>query len=112
MSEESAPKITETIKEIDPKRVEAGKRLAAISNAAKERKMRDKIESENSNNDFNINYGLVFGVIGTAVAIASLYYRRETLRPVIINRVEQGKEPKHVESRGIARRGTGGPGPS
>ena len=56
MSEESAPKITATKKEKDPKRVEAGKRLPAISKAAKERKMRDKIESENSNNDFNINY--------------------------------------------------------
>ena len=50
--------------------------------------------------EFNINYGLVFGFIGTAVAIASLYYRREeykreTLKPVVINRVEQEKEPKH-----------------
>ena len=38
-----------------------------------------------------------------AVAIASLYYRREeykreTLKPVVINRVEQEKEPKHVET--------------
>ena len=102
MSEET-PKITTTKKEKDPKRVEAGKRLAAISKAAKERKLREKIESENSNNDFNINYGLVFGFIATAVAITSLYYRREeykreTLKPVVINRVEQEKEPNHVET--------------
>lgn len=100
---EETPKITKEKKEKDPKRVEAGKRLAAICKAAKEKKMRDKIESENSNNDFNINYGLVFGFIGTAVAIASLFYRREeykreTLKPVVINRVEQEKEPKHVET--------------
>ena len=100
---EVAPKITKEKKEKDPKRVEAGKRLAAISKATKEKKMPDKIESENSNNDLNINYGLVFGFIGTAVAIASLYYRREeykreTLKPVVINRVEQEKEPKHVET--------------
>ena len=104
MSEETAPKITATKKEKDPKGVEAGKRLAAISKAAKERKMRDKIESENSNNDFNINYGLVFGFIGTAVAIVSLYYRREefkreTLQPVIINGVEPEKEPIHLEPK-------------
>ena len=74
---EVVPKITKETKEKDPKRVEAGKRCAAISKAAKERKMREKIVSENSNNDFNINYGLVFGFIGTAVAIVSLYYRRE-----------------------------------
>ena len=65
--------------------------------------MWDKIESENSNGDFNINYCLVFAFIRTAVAIASLYYRREeykreTLKPVVINRVEQEKEPNHVET--------------
>ena len=100
---EETPKITIEKKEKDPKRIEAGKRLAAISKAAKERKMLDKIESENSNGDFNINYGLVFNFIGTAVAIASLYYKREeykrdTLQPVVINRVEQEKEPNHVET--------------
>ena len=42
----TAPKITATKKEKDPNRVEAGRRLAAISKAAKEKKMRDKIESE------------------------------------------------------------------
>ena len=43
---EDSPKITTTKKEKDPKRVEAGKRLAAISKAARERKMRDKIQSK------------------------------------------------------------------
>ena len=48
---EDSPKIT-TKKEKDPKRVEAGKRLAAISKAAREKKIRAKIESErNQGND-------------------------------------------------------------
>ena len=100
---EVAPKITKEKKEKDPKRVEAGKRLAAISKATKEKKMPDKIESENSNNDLNINYGLVFGFIGTAVAIASLYYKREeykreVLQPVTI-KMEPEKEPIQVEPK-------------
>ena len=80
---EDALKIIKEKKEKDPKRIEAGKRLASISKAAEERKMREKIESENSNGDFNINYGLVFGFTGTAVAIAPLYYKREYKRKVL-----------------------------
>ena len=80
--------------------------MTAISKAAKERKIRDKIESENTANDFSINYGLVFGFIGTAVAIASLYYKREefkrkesvreTIKPVTIKE-EPKKEPEDGE---------------
>ena len=89
-------------KENDLKRVEAGKRLAAISKAAKERKMRDKIESENVCSDYGINYGLVFGFIGTVVAIASLYYKREEfkreeLQAVTVNRVEPEKTSVNIE---------------
>ena len=75
---EKVEKIT-TKKEKDPKRVEARKRLAAISKASKERKMRDKIEAEkkDSDGDFSINYVLLFGAIGTAVAIASLLYKKK-----------------------------------
>ena len=65
--------------------------------------MREKIESENSNGDFNINYGLVFGFIGTAVAIASLYYnreeyKREDLQPVTI-KMKPEKEPINIEPK-------------
>ena len=100
---EDAPKITKEKKEKDPNRLETGNPLAAISKAAKERKMREKIESENSNGDFNINYGLVFGFIGMAVAIASLYckreeYKREVLQPVTI-KMESEKEPIQVEPK-------------
>ena len=76
-----APKITATKKEKDLKRVETGKRLASISNVAKERKMRVKILSEsnqeNGSGDTGINYSLVFGFIGTAAAIGSFYYTRK-----------------------------------
>ena len=74
-------KIT-TKKEKDLKRVEAGKRLAAVSKAAKERKMRAKIESERnqengSGDNSGINYGLLFGFIGAVTAIGSFYYTRK-----------------------------------
>ena len=84
-----------TKKEKDPERVEAGKRLAAISKASKERKMRDKIESEKKagDGDFSINYGLLFGAIGTAVAIASLYYTRKDYERETINHEVVKEEP-------------------
>ena len=58
--EENAPKITAVKKEKDPNRVEAGKHFAAISKSAKEKKMREKIESEQNNSSVggfgDINY--------------------------------------------------------
>ena len=102
MSEES-PKITAIKKEKDPKRVEAGKRSAAISKAAKERKMRNKIESENKqengSGDYSINYGIVFGILGTAAATGSLYYTREEYKRDTIKQetTREEPEPKHVE---------------
>ena len=39
---EKAPNIVTTKKEKDPKRVEAGKKLAAISKQAKERKKKER----------------------------------------------------------------------
>ena len=92
---EKVEKIT-TKKEDNPKRVEAGKRLAAISKASKERKMRDKIEAEKkaSDGDFSINYALLFGAIVTAVAIASLYYTRKDNERETIKHVVVKEEPK------------------
>ena len=105
MSEETkAPKITTIKMEKDPKRVEAGKRLAAISKAAKERKMREKIESESkqendSSGDYNVNYGLVFGIFGTGASIGSFYYirkeyKRETKK---LETIKEELESKHAE---------------
>ena len=102
MSEET-PKITTTKKEKDPKRLEAGKRLAAISKATKQRKMCEKIESENKqengSGDYSINYGLVFRILGTVAAIGSLYYTREEYKRDTVKQETTRKEPeiKHVK---------------
>ena len=98
MSEET-PKITTVKKEKDPKRVEPGKRLAAISKAAKQRKMRNKIESENKqengSSDCSINYGIVIGILGTAVSIGSSEeYKRDTVK---LENTREEPESKHVE---------------
>ena len=108
---EDSPKITTTKKEKDPKRIEAGKRLAAISKSARERKMRAKIESERnlengSSDNSGINYGFLFGFLGTAVAIGSLYYtrkdyERETKR---LETIKEEPEPKHVKIERIDHR--------
>ncbi|CAB3988669.1 Hypothetical predicted protein [Paramuricea clavata] len=72
-------------KKKDPKRVAAGKRLAAISKIAKERKKKLAEPKETSSNDSMITY------IGVAIALVSLVlayksHQRETREP----------EPKHV----------------
>ena len=67
-------------KQKDPKRVAMGHKLQAISKQAKENKARRKFESEQkaaSGGDvkpFEINYGFVFGIVGTTAAVASAYY--------------------------------------
>ena len=95
-SEEKAPKITSVKKDKDPKRVQAGKRLAAISKTARENKMRKKIEAEKSQESWNINYPIVFGAIGAIAAPGGLYYRRsEYIRET--QKLESVKEEKELE---------------
>ena len=102
---EETPKITIVKKEKDPKKVEAGKRLAAISKSTKERKIRKKMESgnkqENGSGDIGINYGLLFGFLGTAVAIGSLYYTRKDYereaKKLETIKEEAEPEPKNIE---------------
>ena len=74
MSEET-PKITTVKKKKDPKRVEAGKRLAAISKEARERKMRERLEQESGG--WGVSFGLILGSIGVLAAVGSLYYARK-----------------------------------
>ncbi|CAB3984760.1 Hypothetical predicted protein [Paramuricea clavata] len=67
-------------KKKDPKRVAAGKRLAAISKIAKERKKKQAEPRESSSNDSMITY------IGVAIALISLVlayktHQRETREP-------------------------------
>ena len=85
MSEET-PKTTAVKKEKDPKRVEAGKRLAEFN---RERKMNSKNETETPQN--NISYGLIINVIGIAVSLFSLYY-------VMNNKKESQMEHKNPET--------------
>ena len=82
--EPSTPKVTVTSeKKKDPRRVEAGKRLAVLSKAARERKKKEAVEpKESSSSDSLITY------IGVAIALVSLVlaygaHQRETKEPEI-----------------------------
>ena len=94
------PKITTVKKAKDPRRVEAGKRLAAISKEARERKMREKIESENKHKEdetWNINYGALFGVLGVTAAFGALYYARRADKREVkkLETIKEEPEPEH-----------------
>ena len=77
-----APIVT-TKKEKDPRRVEAGKRLAAISKQAKERKRIERlerreapsyvVESTVASLDYT-NYMITLSAVGVVVALATLWY--------------------------------------
>ena len=77
MSEQEV-KITSVAKTEDQKRVEAGKRLAMISKQAKERKMRQKIESEvEENNTGNLSNTYIFGLSGLVISIFGFNYTQK-----------------------------------
>ena len=103
MSEE-ASKITSVVKsEKNPKRVEQGRRLAAISKEAKERK---KLERENAikeslyNNDNNNNV-LVGGlVVATVLVGAAVYFLwKKQGKPNDYEKVTIEEEPKEPNPR-------------
>ena len=99
MSEEQ-PKITTVKRQKDPRRVEAGKRLAVISRKAKEDKLRRKIESEDEQRSegegWSISYGYVFGLVGAACAIGALYYARRSDDRETKRLEATREEPEHV----------------
>ena len=69
-------KITSVEKVKDPKRVEAGKKLAAMSKRAKEKKAIDKLSQKMDINEFqipSINPLAVVGVVGVVGAV--VYYK-------------------------------------
>lgn len=71
-------KITTVVKQKNTGRIEAGKRLAAISKHAKETKLREKIEKENPLNDnVTMIYTYIFGLTGIIVCLVGLYYTRK-----------------------------------
>lgn len=97
MSEEK-PKIKIIQKTKDPKRVEARKRLTAISKQAKERKMRERIEEEKNveQNDAKYDYTYIIGVSGLWVSLVCRYYTRKRFD------LEE-KEYKEEEQRNIPK---------
>ena len=99
---EDKPKITTVKKHKDPKRVEAIRRLAQISQKAREEKIRRKIESEdkqrNVRESWDVNYGYIVGSVGLACALGSLYYtRRGDIRGTKrIEMIKEEPELRHV----------------
>ena len=71
--------------------------------------MRDKIESERnqengSGDNSVINYGFLFGFLGTAVAIGSLYYTRKDYEGETKKLETIKEEPKKVKIERIDHR--------
>ena len=68
-------KIIVVAKQKDPRKVEAGRSLAAISKTAKEKEIRERTESERdvalSSEDscFQMNYGWIVGATGIAIGL-------------------------------------------
>ena len=81
----------------DPKRVEAGKRLGAISKEAKAKK-KERLESEvkSSEQSWDVNYGFVFGVVGTTAAVANLYYTYRRDKREVKNSVDKSVDRKDL----------------
>ena len=79
------PKITSVEKSErvkDPKRVEAGRRLGALSKQAKEKKAQERAEqaalAEQSESKDCWSLYLTVGLVGAAVTVARLYYSNMT----------------------------------
>ena len=74
MSEEQ--RITNAVKEKDPRKVEAGKRLGAISRAAKEEKARQRMESRPTEDAREEGYSMITVITGVGVlsGLACLYF--------------------------------------
>ena len=101
-------KIVTTKKEKDPRRVEAGKRLAVISRQAKERKRIRESQGtigtqESVGSIAPTSYMIALTTAGVVVALATLWYtmypRKRTLVPTVEeDPIETQKEPHPTES--------------
>ena len=113
-----SPKITKTEKSEkikDPRKVEAGKRLAAISREAKERKAREKVvtaktaKPDTQDSSTSIDYKYIIGGVGVVAAVGGLYfvYKRDrieeaskvsvTASDVKPEKSERSEQPKRSE---------------
>ena len=74
---EEEPKITTTTQKVkNPKRVEQGKRLAAISKEAKARKAEERKKAEEDSNLLYVTVG-VLGVTGLGYGVYNFFGKKE-----------------------------------
>ena len=98
-------KITASPKVKNPKRVEQGKRLAAISKAAKERKRKEKEEANEAQqcheaSDWVTTTTLTVPVIGAVIAIGGyLYWYRSKEEPVETSEQPPQERPMRSPSK-------------
>ena len=94
--EEQQPKITVVEKVKDPKRVEQGKRLAAISREAKARKAAERAKIEDCVENSNMLYVIVgaLGVVGLGYGVYNYFSKKEEEPPqqVQVQQVEQQQQ--------------------
>ena len=93
------PKITSVEKVKDPKRVEAGKRLAAMSKQAKEKKAVERSSQRMSIDEFQIpsvNPLAVVGVVGVVGAV--VYYKYFSENKSEASKASEIVEPKASEA--------------
>ena len=95
----SEVKITSVEKAKDPKRVESGKKLGAMSRQAKEKKASQKIDVEEFQipSIDSVNPLAVVGVVGVVGAIVYYKYFRSSREDVVVDRSEKSETQKPVE---------------
>ena len=100
------PKITSVEKSErvkDPKRVEAGRRLGALSKQAKEKKAQERAEqaalAEQSESKDCWSLYLTVGLVGAAVTVARLYYSNMTKPTTLSERSERTAFKKRIKFR-------------
>ena len=94
---QSSPKITKVEKSEkikDPRKVEAGKRLAVISREAKKRKARKRsavVKSEQREISDYIDYRYFIGGVGVVAAVGGLYfaYKRDNREEKVVKMVNE-----------------------